>query len=325
MEPATGKEKENQSSVWEFLLLGFPGNQDVQMSLCVVFTVTYILTVAGNISIIGVVGAHSHLQTPMYFFLSSLSFLEIWYTTACIPKAIAVFLGKSRTISFASCILQGYIVFSLGCTEFFLLTVMAYDRYLAICYPLHYSTIMNNTRSAQLAFVCWVAGFLVISVPTSIIVRLSFCDSYAINHFFCGADSLILLSCSDTSLFQWVTFIMAMIVILGSFLITLVSYSYIISTIVKIPSAQGRQKAFSTCSAHFMVVIIWYGSNIFLYVRYSKQNALDISKIVNTLGFIMTPLLNPFIYTLRNKEVKEALWKLLTSARVRVPLGPGQL
>ncbi|XP_074838627.1 olfactory receptor 6F1-like [Carettochelys insculpta] len=311
METVTGKEKENQSSIKEFLLLGFPGNQDVQISLCVVFTVTYILTVTGNITIIALVGSHSHLQTPMYFFLSNLSFLEVWYTTACVPKAIAIFLGKSRTIPFASCILQMYFISSLGCTEFFLLTVMAYDRYLAICYPLHYSTIMNKTRSAQLAFACWVAGFLVISVPASILVSFSFCESYAINHFYCGIDSLVVLSCSDTLVFQWVVFIIAMIVILGSFLITLVSYISIISTIVKIPSEQGRQKAFSTCSAHFMVVIMWYGSNIFLYVKYSKENALEINKIVNTLSTIITPLLNPFIYTLRNKEVKEALWNIL--------------
>ncbi|XP_074838623.1 olfactory receptor 6F1-like [Carettochelys insculpta] len=310
MEPATGRQKENQSIIREFLFLGFQGNQDVQISLCVVFTITYILTVAGNAAIIGVVGTHSHLQTPMYFFLSNLSFLEIWYTTAYIPKAIAIFLGKSRNIPFSSCILQAYFGFSLGCTEFFLLTVMAYDRYLAICYPLHYSTFMNNMRSAQLALVCWVSGFLVITVPASILVRLSFCNSYAINHFYCGADSLILLSCSDTSVYQWVTFIMATIVIVGTFLITLVSYICIISTLVKIPSTQGQQKAFSTCSAHLTVVVMWYGSTIFLYVRYSKANALEINKIVNTLNIIITPLLNPFIYTLRNKEVKEALWKV---------------
>ncbi|XP_074838631.1 olfactory receptor 6F1-like [Carettochelys insculpta] len=311
METVTGREKENQSSIKEFLLLGFPGNQDVQISLCVVFIVTYILTVTGNITIIALVGSHSHLQTPMYFFLSNLSFLEVWYTTACVPKAIAIFLGKSRTIPFASCILQMYFIFSLGCTEFFLLTVMAYDRYLAICYPLHYSTIMNNTKSSLLALVCWVAGFLVISVPASILGSLSFCESYAINHFYCGIDSLIVLSCSDTLVFQWVAFIIAIIVILLSFLITLVSYISIISTIVKIPSAQGRQKAFAICSAHLTVVIMWYGSTIFLYVRYSKTNAVEINKIVNTLNIIVTPLLNPFIYTLRNKEVKDALWKVL--------------
>nr|XP_006135703.1 olfactory receptor 6F1-like [Pelodiscus sinensis] len=311
MEPGTGVEKENQSSAQEFILLGFPGNQHLQISLSVVFTMTYILAVTGNFAIIALVMAHPHLQTPMYIFLSNLSFLEIWYTTACVPKAIAIFPGKSRTISFVGCILQMYVIFSLGCTEFFLLSVMAYDRYLAICYPLHYSTLMSSTKSGQLAFLCWVSGFLFMIIHNSLVARLSFCSSNVINNFFCGADSLIFLSCSDTSVVKWVSITMGIIVILGSCLTTLVSYIFIISTILKIPSAQGRQKAFSTCSAHLIVVVMWYGSSIFLYVRVSRQSSLDIHKFVNTLNTIVTPLLNPFIYTLKNKEVKEALWNVL--------------
>uniref|UniRef100_K7EY17 Olfactory receptor n=1 Tax=Pelodiscus sinensis TaxID=13735 RepID=K7EY17_PELSI len=298
--------KGNQSNGQEFILLGFPGNQYVQISLSVVFTTTYVLTIAGNVAIIALVMVHPHLQMPMYFFLSNLSFLEIWYTTACVPKAITIFLGKSRTIPFLSCILQMYFIFTLGCTEFFLLTAMAYDRYLAICYPLHYSTIMSNTKSAQLALGSWVSGFAIVSYPTSLMAKMSFCGSNIINHFFCSTDSLVILSCSDTTPFQLAAFTMSTIVILGSCLITVVSYICIISTIVRIPSAEGRQKAFSTCSAHLIVVLMWYGSNIFLYVRFSTQNSLEINKIVNTLSIIITPLLNPFIYTLRNKEVKKA-------------------
>uniref|UniRef100_K7EYU1 Olfactory receptor n=1 Tax=Pelodiscus sinensis TaxID=13735 RepID=K7EYU1_PELSI len=302
-------EKGNHSNGQEFILLGFPGNQYLQISLSVVFTTTYILTIAGNVAIIALVMVYPHLQMPMYFFLSNLSFLEIWYTTACVPKAITIFLGKSRTIPFVSCILQMYFIFALGCTEFFLLTAMAYDRYLAICYPLRYSTIMSTTRSAQLALGSWVSGFLILSLPISLISNMSFCGSNVINHFYCSTDSLVILSCSDTSAFQLAALTIAIIVILGSFLITVVSYICIISTIVRIPSAQGRQKAFSTCSAHLIVVIMWYGSNIFLYVRYSTENSMEINKIVNTLSIIITPLLNPFIYTLRNKEVKKAFWK----------------
>ncbi|XP_006135781.2 olfactory receptor 6F1-like [Pelodiscus sinensis] len=246
----------------------------------------------------------------MYFFLSNLSFLEIWYTTACVPKAITIFLWKSRTIPYVGCILQMYFIFSLGCTEFFLLTAMAYDRYLAICYPLRYSTMMSSTKSAQLVLGSWVAGFVIISYPASLMIKMSFCGSNVIDHFFCSPDSVVILSCSDTSEFQLATLTLAIIVILGSFLLTMVSYICIISTIVRIPSAQGRQKAFSTCSAHLIVVIMWYGSDIFLYVRYSTENSLEINKIVNTLGIIVTPLLNPFIYTLRNKEVKKAFWKV---------------
>ncbi|XP_006135702.2 olfactory receptor 6F1-like [Pelodiscus sinensis] len=270
----------------------------------------YILAVTGNVAIIALVVAHRFLQKPMYIFLSNLSFLEIWYTTASVPKAIAVFLGKSRTISFYGCILQIYFISSLGCTEFFLLSVMAYDRYLAICYPLRYSTLMSSTKSSQLAFLCWVSGFLFMIIHNFLVARLSFCSSNVINNFFCGADSLIFLSCSDISVVKLVGFTMAIIVILGSCLTTLVSYIFIISTILRIPSAQGRQKAFSTCSAHLIVVVMWYGSTIFLYVRVSKQNSLDMNKIINTLNNIVTPLLNPFIYTLRNKEVKEALWHI---------------
>ncbi|XP_014435318.2 olfactory receptor 6F1-like [Pelodiscus sinensis] len=255
---------------------------------------------------------HPHLQMPMYFFLSNLSFLEIWYTTACVPKAITIFLWKSKTIPFLSCILQMYFIFALGCTEFFLLTVMAYDRYLAICYPLRYSTIMSSARSSQLALGSWVSGFLIISYPTSLMAKMSFCGSNIINHFYCSPDSLVILSCSDISEFLFTVLIISIIIILGSCLITVVSYICIISTIVRIPSAQGRQKAFSTCSAHLIVVIMWYGSNIFLYVRFSTENPLEINKIVNTLSIIITPLLNPFIYTLRNKEVKKAFWKVFS-------------
>nr|XP_006135702.1 olfactory receptor 6F1-like [Pelodiscus sinensis] len=310
MEPMTGVQKGNQSSAQEFIFLGFPGNQNLQISLTVVFTTTYILIVTGNVAIIALVMARPHLQKPMYIFLSNLSFLEIWYTTASVPKAIAVLLGKSKTISFVGCILQMYFIFSMGCTEFFLLSVMAYDRYLAICYPLHYSTLMSSTKSAQLVFLCWVSGFLFMIIHNSLVARLSFCGSNVINNFFCSTDSLIFLACSDTSVVKWVGFLMAIIVILGSCLTTLVSYIFIISTILRIPSAQGRQKSFSTCSAHLVVVMMWYGSNIFLYVRYSKENSLEINKIINTLSIIITPLLNPFIYTLRNKEVKEALGKV---------------
>ncbi|XP_029767595.1 olfactory receptor 6F1-like [Terrapene carolina triunguis] len=310
MEPVTGIEKENQSRIQEFILLGFPGSQYLQISLFVVFSMMYILTVAGNVAIIVLVKAHHHLHTPMYFLLCNLSFLEIWYTTACVPKTIAIFLGKSRTIPFGSCILQMYFIFSLGCTEYFLLSAMAYDRYLAICYPLHYRTIMNSTKSAQLALGSWMSGFLAISISASLIARLFFCSSNVINHFFCSIDSLIILSCTNNSVIEMTAFLISIIVILGTCSIMLVSYIYIISTVLRIPSAQGRQKVFSTCSAHLIVVTIWYSSTIFLYVRPSKQSSLEMNKIVNTLNTIVTPLLNPFIYTLRNKEVKDALWKV---------------
>ncbi|XP_059587740.1 olfactory receptor 6F1-like [Alligator mississippiensis] len=300
----------NHSSVQEFILLGFPGTWYFRFSLSVVFSVMYALTVIGNVSIIALVWTTARLHTPMYYFLCNLSFLEIWYTTTCVPKAMGVLLGNSQTISFTVCILQLFLIFSLGSTECFLLAVMAYDRYLAICHPLRYSSLMSNTFCTQLAFAAWLSGFLGISLMVFLISRLSFCGPNIINHFFCDMDSLIALSCTDTSLVELAEFFVSIIVVVASCAVTLISYIYIISTILKIRSTQGRQKAFSTCSAHLTVVTIWFGSTIFLYVKPSAPNSLDMNKLINSFNTIITPLLNPFIYTLRNKEVKRALSKM---------------
>ncbi|XP_074838663.1 olfactory receptor 6F1-like [Carettochelys insculpta] len=304
-----GTEVGNQTSVQEFILMGFPGTWYFRKSLAVLFSVMYILTIIGNMSIVAIVKNQMQLHTPMYFFLCNLSILELWYTTACLPRAIGVMLGTSQTISFTVYILQLFFLLSLGATECFLLAVMAYDRYLAICHPLRYSALMNSNITVQLAFFSWLGGFLAISVLAVLISRLSFCGPNIINHFICNIDSWIALSCSDTRLVELTTFIDSFIVVMVSCAITVVSYVFIISTILRIPSAQGWQKAFSTCSAHLTVVMIWYGSAIFIFVKPSAQNSLDLSKTVNVFNTVVTPLLNPFIYTLRNKEVKEALGK----------------
>lgn len=303
--------KQNETLLTEFILLGFPGSQYLQISIFMLFLIMYILTLFGNVSIILLVLTNRHLRTPMYFFLSNLSFLEIWYTTASIPKILAIFLGRSRSISFPGCVLQMYFVFALGCTEHSMLSVMAYDRYLAICYPLHYSTIMDFSLSCRLAASCWLYGFLVITIPAIQVTSLSFCRSNVINNFYCNLDSWIVLSCTDTHVIEVTAFIIAIFVILGSCVVTLLSYMYIISTILHIPSAKGRQKAFSTCSSHLAIVIIWYGSTIFLFVKPSKQKSLETNKIMNIFNLIVVPVLNPFIYTLRNKDVKEAIRNLL--------------
>ncbi|XP_044840482.1 olfactory receptor 6F1-like [Mauremys mutica] len=301
--------KGNQTNVKEFILLGFPGSRYLQISLFMIFLLIYLLTFTGNTIIISLVWTHRCLRTPMYYFLCNLSFLEIWVTTAYIPKILANLMSQSKTISFPSCLLQMYFVFSLGCIEFLLLAVMAYDRYLAICHPLRYHSIMNSTLSTQLALGSWVGGFLTISVPMFLITRLSFCGPTVINHFFCDIGSWIALSCTDTHLVEMVYIALSFIVVLGSCAVTLGSYIYIISTIVRIPSAQGQKKAFSTCSAHLTIVVMLYSCSIFLYVKPSKQNSLDMNKIVSVFNTIVTPLLNPFIYTLRNKDVKEVMIK----------------
>ncbi|KAM9633540.1 olfactory receptor 6F1-like [Trichechus inunguis] len=293
----------------EFLLLGFPGSLALQLSLFMLFLVMYILTVSGNVAILMLVSTSHQLHTPMYFLLSNLSFLEIWYTTAAVPKALAILLGRSQTISFTGRLLQMYLVFSLGCTEYFLLAAMAYDRYLAVCCPLHYGAIMSSLLSAQLALGSWVCGFLAIAVPTALLSGLSFCGPHAINHFFCDIAPWIALACTSTQAVELVAFVIAFVVVLSSCLITLISYIFIISTILRIPSASSRSKAFSTCSSHLTVVFIWYGSTIFLHVHTSVKDALDLTKAVHILNTVVTPVLNPFIYTLRNKEVRETLLK----------------
>ncbi|XP_075027899.1 olfactory receptor 6F1-like [Calonectris borealis] len=304
----------NHSGTHVFILLGFPGHQYLKMSLFMLFFIMYILALLGNFSITVLVRSHPQLHTPMYFFLCNLSFLEIWYTTAYVPKALAVVLGRDPTISFDNCLLQMYFVFSLGCTEYILLAAMAYDRCLAICFPLHYNSIMTRTLLTQLVFGSWFCGFLSITIPIYMISTLPFCGPNVINHFFCDAAAWIMLSCTDTSLFELVAFIIAVIVILGSCTITLLSYIYIISPILRIPSAIDQKRTFSTCSSHFTVVIIWYGSTIppfFSDVRPSLKDTVDLTKAVHVLNTIVTPLLNPFIYSLRNKEVKKALKRTL--------------
>ncbi|NXB69650.1 OR6F1 protein, partial [Donacobius atricapilla] len=301
------KDMANGTNVEEFILLGFPGTWQFRVSFVVVFALMYTLTVIGNASIIALVWRSSNLHTPMYFFLCNLSFLEIWYTTGVVPKAIGVMLGTSQTISFSVCILQLFFLLSLGSTECFLLSVMAYDRYLAICYPLRYTSLMNSVLSVRLALSSWLGGFLAISLLAFLTSRLTFCGPDVINHFLCDIDSCLALSCSDTWPVELATFLISIIVVVASCVVTLVSYMYIISSILRIQSAHGRKKAFSTCSAHLSVITIWYGSTMFLYVKPSAQNSLDLNKIVNTFNTVVTPLLNPFIYTLRNKEVKLAL------------------
>ncbi|XP_062992660.1 olfactory receptor 6F1-like [Elgaria multicarinata webbii] len=299
--------EQNRTSVTEFILLGFSGSPRFQLFIFILFFIMYILTVLGNLSIILLIITNRRFHTPMYFFLCNLSFLEIWYTTASIPKILAIFLGRSKSISFTGCMLQMYFIFSFGCTEHFLIAVMAYDRYLAICYPLHYNTIMDISLSSKLAFGCWLGGFLAICIPAYLITTLSFCGLNVIDNFYCNLDSWIVLSCSDTHFFEITAFFIAIIVIVGSCVVTFLSYMYIVATILRIPSTKGRQKAFSTCSSHFAVVIIWYGSTIFLFVKPSRQTSLERTKVVSIFNLIVVPLLNPFIYTLRNKEVREVL------------------
>ncbi|XP_032213977.1 olfactory receptor 6M1-like [Mustela erminea] len=310
----------NQSSLTEFTLVSFPVTQELQISLFVILLLVYMLTITGNIVIISLVWTDNRLQTPMYFFLSNLSFLDILFTTTITPKLLTCLLEEKKTISFAGCITQIYFYFFLGTVEFILLAVMSFDRYVAICNPLRYTIIMNSRVCLQLVLGCWVGAFLSVLCPTIVVSRLPYCTE-EIGHFFCDIAPLLQVACIDTHFIEMINFLLSSLVLLTSLVLTIVSYTYIISTILRIPSAQGRQKAFSTCASHITVVSIAYGSNVFMYMRPSQSHSLEFDKVTAVLTTVVTPLLNPFIYSLRNEKVKEVLRESIS--RIVLPHSKG--
>ncbi|PKK17475.1 olfactory receptor 11L1 [Columba livia] len=301
----------NITAVLEFRLLGFSSNAHCQILLFTVFLVIYTLTILGNITIISVVTLEPRLHLPMYKFLKNLSFLEVCYTTTVVPKTLANLLAKRKSISFSGCMAQLYYFISLGATECYLLAVMAYDRYVAVCEPLHYGVVMTAESYTCLAMGCWVTGVFTGFLPCLMVSRLRFCSDNLINHFFCDIPPLLKLSCSDTTVTEAVIFILSFLVLASCFLLTLVSYLLIILSILKIPSASGKRITFSTCSSHLMVVTIYYGTMISMYVRPSYNLSSEINKAVSVLYTVVTPLLNPVIYSLRNKAFKKALGKIV--------------
>ncbi|XP_044137164.1 olfactory receptor 6F1-like [Bufo gargarizans] len=297
----------NETEVTFFILLGFSGTFEMQLFYFCVFLVIYILTLLANLLIITVVSLNAHLHIPMYFFLSNFAVLDTWCSTAVIPKTLSYLITQNKVISHSGCLAQLCFVHSVGPTELFLLTVMAYDRYLAICFPLQYATMMNSQVCLYLCIGSWMSGFSTgwtLTIPTAL---LNFCGPNLIDHFFCDYIPLVKLSCSDTSTSETVFFSFAWVVVLMSLIFTTVSYSYIIKTILQIPSSLGRQKAFSTCAAHLTVVIIFYGTVIFMYVRPRASYFSSKDKIISLFYSVITPLLNPLIYSLRNREFKKAL------------------
>ncbi|XP_062992699.1 olfactory receptor 6B9-like [Elgaria multicarinata webbii] len=304
----------NKTTVTHFIILGFPSLKKLQLLLFFVGLVVYVLTLCGHIIIIIIVRIDQRLQIPMYFFLSNFSFLEICYTSNIVPKMLEVFLAKNTSITYAGCITQLYFLITLGTAECFILAIMAFDRYLAICNPLRYPTLMNNKICLQLAVCSWIGAFIVNIPPLVALCRLPFCGPNKINHFFCDAPPLLKLSCINPHEAELSNFIVATSVIVTSFLLILVSYIFIIITVLKIPSSTGRQKAFSTCGSHLAVVTIFYGTLMFMYVRPTSNfsiNSVNFNKIVSMFYTVVTPMLNPIIYCLRNKEVKDALKKAI--------------
>ncbi|XP_035973940.1 olfactory receptor 6S1 [Halichoerus grypus] len=300
---------ENQSSgVTEFILAGFPNLNSTKAELFSVFLLVYLLTLTGNVLIVGVVGADTRLQTPMYFFLGNLSCLEILLTSVIIPKMLSNFLSRQHTISFAACITQFYFYFFLGASEFLLLAVMSVDRYPAICHPLHYPLLMKGTVCSRVVLACWMGGLFPVLGPTVAVALLPFCEQDAVvQHFFRDSGPLLRLACTDTKKLEKTDFVLASLVIVSSLMITAVSYGHMVLVVLRIPSVSGRQKAFSTCTSHLIVVTLFYGSAIFLYVRPSQSGFVDTNWAVTVVTTFVTPLLNPFIYALSNERIKEAL------------------
>ncbi|KFO72082.1 Olfactory receptor 5V1, partial [Cuculus canorus] len=299
----------NQTSLTEFILLGFGNIPNLRIFLFLFFLLIYFVTITGNILIILLIVIDQHLHTPMYYFLGNLSCLETCYTSNILPRMLVNFLTKENRISFNNCFLQFYFFASLACAECYLLSAMSYDRYLAICKPLHYTTLMSVRSCILLAAGSWLCGFLASICTTLYASWLTFCGPNEIDHFFCDYTPLLVLSCSETHETESVMSILASACTMPPFLLTLASYICIITAILKIPSNVGRQKAFSTCSSHLIVVILFYGTLIIVYTLPKTKALREVNKILSVFYTILTPMLNPLIYSLRNKKFKEALRK----------------
>ncbi|XP_075409371.1 olfactory receptor 6C2-like [Tenrec ecaudatus] len=296
----------NHTSVTTFILLGLTDDPQMNVLVFIALFAAYTLSVTGNLTIIVLTVVDSRLKTAMYFFLQNFSFLEISFTTVCIPRFLYSLSTGDNRITYFACIVQMFLVLLLGATEFFLLALMSYDRYVAICKPLHYATIMNSRVCGRLVFCCWTAGFFFIIIPLIPGLSLEFCNSNAIDHFACDASPLLKIACSNTWVVEQMAIVFAVLILLTTLLCVVLSYSLIIKTILKFPTAQQRMKAFSTCSSHMIVVSITYGGCIFIYIKPSAKDEVAINKGVALLTTTFAPMLNPFIYTLRNKQVKQA-------------------
>ncbi|KAM4698757.1 olfactory receptor 6B1-like [Rhinophrynus dorsalis] len=301
------KGPQNQTFIREVLILGFQVPSGIRVSLFSVFLVTYLLTLSGNLLIIVLMLFSELLESPMYYFLCNLSLSEMLFTTNIIPVMLHVLLTNGVTISITGCLTQFFLFGSFVVTECFLLTVMSYDRYLAICSPLHYSSIMDFWCCRYLSFTCWALALLVMSISLGVVSTLHFCDLNIIDHFFCDFVPLLVLSCSDTITVEMVVNLLATASTLFPFIFIVVTYGCIIRSILKIQTVKGKKKAFSTCSSHLGVVSTFYTTVIMVYAVPSRGHTSLLNKILSLIYIVVTPLLNPIIYTLRNQEIKSAL------------------
>ncbi|XP_072259104.1 olfactory receptor 6B1-like [Pyxicephalus adspersus] len=302
--------KYNRTIMKEVHFLGFQTSKDVNIFVFIFLLMFYILTLGGNLLIIILVSYNKTLHTPMYFFLTQLSFSDILLTTDISPNFLYILLYEGGTMNFTICIFQYYIFIVTECTECLLLTIMSYDRYLAICNPLHYMSIMNKLLCMKLTMFSWLLSIGSMLISTITIANLDFCGPNLINHFFCDVSPLLNLSCSDTFVVQLEMVLLSVPILFLPFLFIVISYIYVILAILKIPSNTGKQKAFSTCSSHLTVVSIFYVTLIVIYDLPTSGQSLTISKLMSLLYTVGTPLMNPIIYSLRNKDMKIAFSKI---------------
>ncbi|XP_019815163.2 olfactory receptor 2A5 [Bos indicus] len=307
---------ENQTWVTEFILLGFPLSPSMQILLFGLFSLFYVLTLLGNGVILGLISLDPRLHTPMYFFLSHLAIVDISYASNNVPKMLVNLLNKKNTISFVPCIMQTFLYMAFAHTECLILVVMSHDRYVAICHPLRYSVIMSWRVCTVQAVASWTCGSLLALVHVGLILRLPFCGPHEINHFFCEILSVLKLACADTKLNQVVIFAASVFVLVGPLCLVLGSYARILAAILRIQSAEGRRKAFSTCSSHLCVVGLFFGSAIVMYMAPKSRHPEEQQKILSLFYSLFNPMLNPLIYSLRNKEVKGAFRRVLWKDRL---------
>ncbi|XP_062938591.1 olfactory receptor 13F1 [Cynocephalus volans] len=301
----------NWTSVTVFFFMGFSHYPNVEIILFVLCLLMYLITLLGNTILIFITILDSHLHTPMYFFLSNLSFLDIWYTSSAPTPMLTNFISGKNTISLSGCATQMYFSLAMGSTECVLLSMMAYDRYVAICNPLKYPIIMNRRVCVQIAAGSWVTGCLTALVETMSVLLLSLCGNNIINHFTCEILAVLKLACVDTSMVQLTMLVISILLLPVPMFLICISYAFILSNILRISSVDGRSKAFSTCAAHLTVVVLFYGTALSMYLKPSAVDSQEIDKFMALVYAGLTPMLNPIIYSLRNKEVKVAVKNLL--------------
>ncbi|XP_045748829.1 olfactory receptor 10G9 [Mirounga angustirostris] len=300
----------NVSLVTTFFLMGLPHAPALDIPLLGIFLVIYVLTVVGNLLILLVIKVDSHLHTPMYYFLTNLSFIDMWFSTVTMPKMLMTLVSPGgRAISLHSCVAQLYSFHFLGSTECFLYTVMSYDCYLAISHPLRYTSMMRGRTCALLATSTWLSGCLHSAVQTTLTFHLPYCGPSQIQHYFCDAPPILKLACADTSMNEMVIFVNIGVVASGCFLPIVLSYVSITCSILKSRTSEGRHRAFQTCASHCIAVLCFFVPCVLIYLRPGSRDAVD--GVVAVFYTVLTPLLNPVVYTLRNKEVKKVLWKLI--------------